>query len=313
MLYTLISQKPSAAANVPIVAAPSAADINSITAVRRVLQKTARTGRHKVHGVASLTEISEFLRKQHLKPGDHIQIVGHARSGRLELGNFWTGKEVHNGLVYVITANVARNIAMARALKPGVKVWLIGCAVAQEPIDSEADGPSLLFDLAREWSCPVSGTVDFVGPDHFGSDGRYRFEKRLVTAVGRTVTRQLQPLKIPTLKQTTTLPRLVKLIRMTYLGRRDSPELRRKVTRAWQAQFGANLMIRRCRPNFLPIGLPEITAILGDGSIATFSSRAAIIHITRHLKGGKISRQYFTPVDCEQFQHALEVMLARLD
>lgn len=277
-VITFIAARRTTPPELPNIA--TAADIASLEAVGAALRAIQANNTDLVlHYVASLAQIQNHLKTTRPEPGDHVQIVGHAMAGMLALGSFWDGYTSDKGGSYLLDSNLFMHYILGGILLPTVTVALVGCGVAADRTASDyADGPTLLFDLTRLFECPVSGTVDSVGPNDFDASGRYKFPDRIVTASGRQVTATPPPKDIATDAATTyTLPSFVEVLRMPLLGSYEERADKRKALALFQ-ELGP-LKLHRCLESAPGLALPELVVRLDDGGTATFLQGGRVIRV----------------------------------
>lgn len=114
-----------------------------------------------------------------------IQIIGHGSRGRLQLGQYWTGKEVGeaNRRAVLDSSPASYGVLMERISAP-TKVLLLGCNVGGDaPSGFIASGRALLFDLEDLTGADVYAADDTVSPDDF--DDRFFYKGSLVTSTGK--------------------------------------------------------------------------------------------------------------------------------
>lgn len=285
----------------PVPDIATQADKASLAAVRMALEDIAKTsnGALVVIPVASLGQMRKRLTDDPPQPGDHIQIVGHAMAGMLALGSFFDGLPSDKSGAYLLDSNLFMHYVLGDTVPPTVTIGVVGCSVAADRAASDyADGPTLLFDLTRLFGCPVSGTVDPVGPDDFAPTGRYRFLDRMVTASGRAVSPALPPKAIPTDPNVEALPQIVEVLRMPLLGSYESIADKQQALAGFQ-QLGP-LMVRRCPSVSTGLALPEIVVRLADETLATFLLGGRVI---RGERGRDVT--FFAPTNSAELQMSL--------
>jgi hypothetical protein len=135
--------------------------------------KPSSDATHAVRRASTLQQVKKLLIENELEPNGRLQIVGHGAPGRLWLSGNFTATEVSkDGHPYVLDSNPNFYRVLFRNVAPATRVCLIGCTVgAESAISRIADGPTLLFDLARMWDCDVVASTGYVNATHFGADG----------------------------------------------------------------------------------------------------------------------------------------------
>lgn len=302
MQVTFISTKPPGATAYE----PDPADIVSLELVFEALNKTAKVGVHDVVEVVSLRDIAKRLRAQPLSSGDHIQIVGHGSSGRLALGYFWNGNYADPTQTYALDSNLFYHDILEQGVDPGTTVYILGCSVGDDrlgPLD--ADGPTLLFDLARMWKCEVSAPVDPVGVADFDKvTGRYTSTGRLVTASskGRKVSERPPPTQHPSLGEKKVFT-VDTVSRMQLLGRFESAQRLQAMTQRLQ---GFSIKAERIQDQQL-LALPELVVRLTNGETMTVLANASVLRVRTSSRDVR----YYAPVD-EKFRNLIRSTVPQL-
>lgn len=236
---------------------------------------------HKVRTASSLGQIVAHLEKLRPGPNDHVQLIGHGTPGRLALGYFWTHDYSSDTDTYALDCDLSRHGVLDELVDPAASVAIIGCAVGEDRVGMvQGDGPTLIFDLARLWSCRVSASVGAVGVKDFDKHGQFLDVSpetgalRVVTAFDRSVSRvSPQPPPSGPIKK---LPKMTSIRGMKILGPHETPERRDKTARELMAM--GEIAVREIPYRSL-LGLPEIVATLEDGTVATFLSNSSIIRV----------------------------------
>lgn len=170
------------------VCRPDPADLHSLTAIWKALIATAEAGDdHVVLRAYSLANICDLVARHPLDDDGELQIVGHGKPGMLALGMMWDQIYGTAADTFVLDENPTRHRVLKGIAKPTWTVSLIGCQVGDDHGTDLADGPTLVFNLARMWKCTVRATVAMVGPSCIGPDGRYRWPERMIVAKDRSV------------------------------------------------------------------------------------------------------------------------------
>lgn len=155
------------------------------------LRKTHKPGKHDLYRASSVEALAFRLieDKEKYGPPELIQIIGHGSPGMLSLGRYWThhyASRGRNRSIYVLDSSPYTYGVLDGKVDSSTCVYLIGCALGEESNTVRpyvADGPSLLFDLARMWSCEVSAPVRLITPDDFDPNtGVFNDEKVLARA-----------------------------------------------------------------------------------------------------------------------------------
>jgi len=200
----------------------------------------------------------------------------------LALGYFWTGVSSNQAGTYVLDSDLSSHSVLDGLIEPGATVSLVGCSIGEDRVGlAQCDGPTLIFDLARMWSCRVDAPVGPVGLDDFDETGRFRTTSpatgacRVVTARDRSVSSLPPP--PPVRGFTRTLARIIAVETMRILGPHATEAQQRIVTRGLMALGEIAVEQIPYRPI---LGLPEIVAKLEDGTVATFLSNASIIRLS---------------------------------
>lgn len=116
---------------------------------------------------------------------DIVQIVGHGTPGRLQLGSYWSGipfdaEEGHAAL----TSNPESYGMLIERLRPGCRVFLLGCHVGSERRSGYiASGKALLYGLEVMSGAHVYASDGLVTPEDFG-DG-FLYDGSLVMSCGK--------------------------------------------------------------------------------------------------------------------------------
>ncbi|GEM_PF-2921790 len=139
---------------------------------------------HEWARVSSVNHVWKTLRNLTDKSAyDLIQLVGHGTRGMLFLSGTTEYQTGHNA--YVLDSNPLIYGLLSELVDPRTKVWLLGCLVGDGAAAAQyatvADGPTLLFDLARMWGCEVSAPTLLVSDEHFGPDGVFKETNHLTT------------------------------------------------------------------------------------------------------------------------------------
>lgn len=301
-LINLVAQKPADA--VKVVA--TEVDILAIEAIRELLTDAVRNNPDLVvRDVTSLRDVAIYLRDNPVQPGDRVQIVGHARSGRLELGSFWTGKDSSETDTFTLTSDVTRYDVLRGLIPPGAFVWLVGCSVGVDRIGTEPDGPTLVFDLAREWSCEVRAPVDLVGTEDFDDKGNYAHPDRMIVAKDRTVT-AVTTATLPTTAEMITMPVIDRLTTMRFLGKDETIENLDTLCKAMTVM--SSVPLRRTANVSSPLGLPEVVgavSLRGVPTTMTVSSNATLFRFASDASG-----VYYTPESPTSFRTSLQSALS---
>jgi len=185
---TVVAQDPNHEAH------PGEENNSAIQAVMDALVSFRDPSRHAVLRAPSVEELAIALSKDLKENGapEVLQIIGHGIPGALSLGAGWSPPQNGQKLARVLDSNPDKYGVLERCVESTTKVWLLGCAVGAGgniPHSQVADGPTLLFDLSRMWSCEVSAPVGLVDPaKDFDEEGRFRHPKTFVTARDRSVT-----------------------------------------------------------------------------------------------------------------------------
>src|SRR5690606_6785879 len=129
---------------------------------------------HVVRRASTLRQAKKLLTDHKLDAADRLQLVGHGAPGKLWLSGSWTGAETSGaqGQVYVLDSNPNFYGILSKDVPAGCRVSLIGCTVGAASVMSRiADGPTLLFDLARMWDCDVVASTGYVDAEDFDDHG----------------------------------------------------------------------------------------------------------------------------------------------
>lgn len=252
---------------------------DAIRAVRDILEKSTST----VIPVASIQELWDKLPAAN--DADVIQIVGHAAPGRLLLGRTWTNVDEDANFVYVLDSDPFRHGVLFGRVPKTANVHLLGCALGEA--GDIADGPTLIFDLARMWSNEVSAPVSLVNPQDFDpATGAYLHPKRFCVASKLTVTMP----ETPALVGTSADLRLdnLAITGVPILGRRATSATVEKARRAFapQANQFAALFDHEIHATQL-LAAPEIelgsslgrVQLIANGKILRLETESRIVYL----------------------------------
>lgn len=274
----------------------------AVQRVREVLEMR-RSDTHRVEPAPSLGEIRRILKDNPLNPKDHLQIIGHGTPGMLALGYFWTGTYSEKGDTFALDGELNAYGVLDGMVPSNASVSLIGCSIGEDRMGlAQCDGPTLIFDLSRLWSCPVSASVGWVGPDDFDSNGLFMDVSpetkalRIVTAKDRSVSYVPPPMPLGGHSQRLAKIKVVDAV----------PILGPKATSAQIEQITHQLAALGEIAVFeLPykhhLALPEVVARLADGRVARFYAHSSIIRVTDPAT--KQSQSY-TPQSVLELQQA---------
>jgi hypothetical protein len=164
---------------------------DDIQAVCDMLKQRANGTSHCVEHAVTLSGLRNHLVKHPLAAGDRLQIIGHGSAGKLLLGQAWGTPDFDGKVAYVLDSTPRFHGVLMGQVQPGVLVWLIGCCVGAElEVGSKriADGPTLLFDLARMWNCEVAAPVDTVrAPEDFDEHGIFAHASQMSSSTQQRV------------------------------------------------------------------------------------------------------------------------------
>jgi hypothetical protein len=273
-LRTMIATQPDQTTS---IADP--ADVAALATVRARLEAAASVpaNDHELIEVSSLGDIAARLRARPVQPGEHLQLVGHGMPGMLALGYLWTGVYATTHDVYALDSNLFWHQMLDGLVDPNATVAIIGCAVGEDRVGpGQHDGPTLVFDLARLWSCAVSAPVGTVTPDDFDDTGRYARPSQLVIAHDRAVSPRPTPPPIVVEPETEQLAPIVDVHAMRMLGRHENEQRR---GRARTGLSGTRLAVHPYRGELAPLALPELVLELADHTVVTVLAGASLLRI----------------------------------
>jgi len=238
-LLTFFAEKPQG----NFVDESDAVDRVALQAIRDAVQPTAGAS-HVFEPVRSLVEISDYLTAYPVDPGDHVQIIGHGRSGALELAYMWTHKYADAVDTYVVDSDPFSYKMLTAIIHPQATISIVGCLVGLGGSGS-SDGPTLVYDLARLWLCAVSAPVGYIDPSDF-VDGRLGDNVPQVRATPTSISIPNSTPSPPTVTDGIATLAITGLLRAPVLGDRDDGARRVAyvlgLTRtAWPAEHGGHL------------------------------------------------------------------------
>lgn len=173
---TIVARGPLYPYGSPTVVGDEEGD-SAIQSIRNTLKSTAN---HIIERAVRVVDVKKHLDTHQPVAGDQVQLIGHGASGKLWLGGHWTGNEIENGRAVLLDSNHNLYGLLLDCVPVGCRVLLLGCSIGDS--SRIADGPTLLFDLARMWRTEVCAPQGYVTAEDFGSDGTYQHEDRLVKA-----------------------------------------------------------------------------------------------------------------------------------
>lgn len=183
-----------------------------------------------------VVDVKKLLELHKPGPDDLVQLIGHGATGKLWLGGHWTGTETKNGRAVLLDSNYNFYGLLLDCVPPKCRVWLLGCTIGAT--SRIADGPTLLFDLARMWRCDVSAPTDYVTDADFGADGIFTDANRLVHA-SQVGIQTASAISFPSLPSTTspeppplvTIKKLLGLPMIGMYGLSPQPQLQPQLQR----------------------------------------------------------------------------------
>jgi|JI10StandDraft_1071094.scaffolds.fasta_scaffold143615_2 hypothetical protein len=294
-LLTFFAEKPQG----NFVDESDAVDRVALQAIRDAVQPTAGAS-HVFEPVRSLVEISDYLTAYPVDPGDHVQIIGHGRSGALELAYMWTHKYADAVDTYVVDSDPFSYKMLTAIIHPQATISIVGCLVGLGGSGS-SDGPTLVYDLARLWLCAVSAPVGYIDPSDF-VDGRLGDNVPQVRATPTSISIPNSTPSPPTVTDGIATLAITGLLRAPVLGDRDDGARRERLL----SQFAGNLLVRRITPT-AATSAGELVLQLDNGATATLLANASIIRVRF---GDTV--EHFTPVDVGGLRSKLRRSLTSL-
>ena len=141
----------------------------------------------RLERAAYVRDVAILLAQLHAegRDPDIVQLIGHGSSGRLQLGSYWTGTpfDAEEGHA-VLTSNPESYGMLIERLRPGCRVFLLGCHVGSERRSGHvASGKALLYGLEVMSGAHVYASDGLVTPEDFG-DG-FLYDGSLVMSCGK--------------------------------------------------------------------------------------------------------------------------------
>ena len=163
--------------------------------IKDIVKKVEDRNNAEVHDFARASTLSDLKSavekaiKEH--PDDNydiFQFVGHGAPGMLWLGGSWINRAgIPQGQKLVLNSNPDWYQVLLGVVPQGCEVRLVGCSIGSEikldvddNADRIADGPTLLFDLARMWNCEVSAPEHLIDAAQFDGDGMFDIKENPV-------------------------------------------------------------------------------------------------------------------------------------
>lgn len=143
-------------------------DDDDITAVRIKLDNISKkpSANHVFARASTLKGVRKELTRADLDAFDLIQIIGHGSPGEIWMNGDNQDKTTEDTLVFLLDSNPTfyRVLDHIKGLSKNCRILLVGCNVgAESHVSRAADGPTLLFDLARMWDRQVAAPTCSVG------------------------------------------------------------------------------------------------------------------------------------------------------